>query len=385
LITFNDFTAWELASRDTVDFKTIYVDMTDDLIAGLMLSQIIYWHLPNKEGKTKLRVQKDGKLWLAKRREDWWEEIRITPSQADRALKILEEKGLIETALFRFAGAPTKHIRLMQDTFLSVFEETRNSILMKVENGISGNIENDLQETSKTCTETTAETTAEITTKSSCAVHHEPETVTMCPRCGKPRATGRLAKTLRDVCSCEGEAEVEKFFGPRREHDPPAPSPAEVIVDGMCSYNGLSEGIDALAKKDRLAWIERVRAVTDRYDVNAEQAKLAWSAYRQRMSYKTSVSPFYKSFDSEIGPLLAAARDGDITSESLKREESAEKGNGGKRPERRGLDVLERERNRPQAEIKRDREIALMIKERGNGGRNDECADGEETTKKGEK
>jgi hypothetical protein len=167
MITFNDFIAWEATTHDTIDFKTVYVDMTGDLIAGLMLSQIVYWHLPSKHnGKSKLRIVRDGKMWLAKRREDWWDEIRISPAQADRALKILEECGLVETALFRFGGSPTKHIHLNTETFLSVFQETANSNLNNPEfsesaNSNSATADMKVAETRKTCTETTPETTAE--------------------------------------------------------------------------------------------------------------------------------------------------------------------------------------------------------------------------------
>ena len=83
---FNDFLTWEKASKDTIDFKKVYVDVSGDLIAGLLLSQIIYWHLPSKDGKSKLRVHKKDKTWLAKQRSDWWDEIRITPKQYDRAI-----------------------------------------------------------------------------------------------------------------------------------------------------------------------------------------------------------------------------------------------------------------------------------------------------------
>jgi len=109
---FTDFLLWEATTRDVLDFKMAYVDMTGDIMAGLLLSQIVFWHLPNKNGDTKLRVQHDGLLWLAKSRSDWWDEIRLTPRQVDRALGILIEKGLVVTALYKFAGAPTTHIRL---------------------------------------------------------------------------------------------------------------------------------------------------------------------------------------------------------------------------------------------------------------------------------
>jgi hypothetical protein len=115
---FNHFLLWEQASRDAIMVKRVYIDMAGDVIAGLMLSQIIYWHLPNNQGETRLRVVKDGYLWLAKSHSDWWEECRLTVDQARRALKVLQEKGLVVTALKQFNGAPTNHIRLEQNRFL---------------------------------------------------------------------------------------------------------------------------------------------------------------------------------------------------------------------------------------------------------------------------
>jgi len=117
--TFNEFLAWERASRDSIDFKTAYVDMTGDLRAGLLLSQILYWHLPDRKGRTKLRVQtSDGRLWLVKAASEWWSEIRLTAKQSRDALKILRKKGLVETEIHRFDGTPKTHIHLRQDAFL---------------------------------------------------------------------------------------------------------------------------------------------------------------------------------------------------------------------------------------------------------------------------
>src|SRR5690242_12918261 len=86
----SNFLLWESASRDTIDFKKVYVDMNGDLISGLVLSQIVYWHLPGNGGKTKLRVRHDGELWIAKSADAWWNEIRCTGKQVDRALLIME-------------------------------------------------------------------------------------------------------------------------------------------------------------------------------------------------------------------------------------------------------------------------------------------------------
>lgn len=98
--------------------KRVYIDMAGDLVAGVVLSQIVYWHLPSRDGKARLQVEREGKLWLAKGREEWWDECRISPKQADRALEVLEERGLIEVRLFKFGRAPRKHIRICEEAFL---------------------------------------------------------------------------------------------------------------------------------------------------------------------------------------------------------------------------------------------------------------------------
>ena len=112
------FLAWEKSSRDTIDVKKVYIDVAGDLVAGILLSQIIFWFLPSANGNSRIRINRDGRLWLAKKREDWWDECRITPRQFDRAISILEERGLIKTAIFKFAGSPTKHISLNYDTLI---------------------------------------------------------------------------------------------------------------------------------------------------------------------------------------------------------------------------------------------------------------------------
>ena len=131
------FLNWEQSSRDTIDFKKAYIDMAGDLIAGLVLSQIVYWHLPGRNGVTKLSVSHDGELWIAKKRTEWWNEIRVTPKQLDRALIILEKKQLIITALYHFGSKPTKHIRINWSGFLPLFDQF--SISPKVKMGSASN------------------------------------------------------------------------------------------------------------------------------------------------------------------------------------------------------------------------------------------------------
>lgn len=123
-MTREEFLAFEGASRDTIDVKRCYIDMAGDLVAGVLLSQIVYWHLPTREGEQKLSVEIAGEMWLAKRRTDWWDECRITPKQFDRALEVLENKGIVIAMVRRFHSDPIKHVRIDWDPFLALLKET---------------------------------------------------------------------------------------------------------------------------------------------------------------------------------------------------------------------------------------------------------------------
>ncbi|EJQ77850.1 hypothetical protein [Bacillus toyonensis] len=155
----------ETFARSGYMVRLAYVDITGDLIAGILLGQIVYWYMPNEQGKSKLRVKKNGEFWLAKSREDWKDEIRITPKQYDRAIKILIEKGFVEVKKFKFNGAPTNHIKLNisevneRVKWILTFGEIPNSPLGEME----------LTETVNSLTEITTKITTETTNNNICA------------------------------------------------------------------------------------------------------------------------------------------------------------------------------------------------------------------------
>ena len=104
--------ASEDAAHDCLNVRRIYVDICQgDLHAAHLLTQILYYSLPTKVGKT-LLVARDGYLWLAKRYEDWWDECRVNANTARKKIALLEELGLIHTAVFKCNGDPIKHIRV---------------------------------------------------------------------------------------------------------------------------------------------------------------------------------------------------------------------------------------------------------------------------------
>ena len=117
------FFNWEAQSRDLIALRRSYVDLAGgDLSGGVLLSQLVYWHSPDDQGKSRLRVHKDGHWWIAKKRKDWWDECRLTPKQFDRAAKVLENLGLIVLKTFRFNGSPTKHIRIQLENFFQALD-----------------------------------------------------------------------------------------------------------------------------------------------------------------------------------------------------------------------------------------------------------------------
>ena len=111
--------------------NNLYVDMAGDLVAGILLSRIVYWFSPSKNGDPKLKVVKNGRLCLVKKATDWWEECRITETQYKRAIKILKDKGYITVDIKKFNSVPMSHIFLNLDKFLS----DANKLLRKQRRG----------------------------------------------------------------------------------------------------------------------------------------------------------------------------------------------------------------------------------------------------------
>lgn len=162
-MTEQDFLQWEAASKDTIDFKMIYVDIAGDVVAGLYLSQCVFWHLPNKQGDTKLRLERDGKMWIARADGEWWPEIRLTAKQARRSREILCENKIMESKIFKFNGTPKCHVRVIMPALMAAINRL---LLDKVDlpqraNGLDSRGKSTRPTGHSSFTENTTETTAE--------------------------------------------------------------------------------------------------------------------------------------------------------------------------------------------------------------------------------
>jgi len=172
---FTQFLKWEETSRDTIDFKKVYCDVAEDLIGGLVLSELIYWYLPSKgTDKNKLRVTHEGLQWIAIRYKDWWGRLRITESQAERAIKILVDKKVIEKRVFKFNGEPTVHIRILENEFLEQLEKAQ-SLFEQI--SISATTENQTGYNRHPLTKSTALITSENTLATALFAVAKPEPI----------------------------------------------------------------------------------------------------------------------------------------------------------------------------------------------------------------
>lgn len=96
-----------LATHRVVAFRPALADVAGDVVAGILLSQILYWW-------PRATIQREGQTWIAKASKEWWEECRVTEDQARRSLKALRDRGLVETKVWKFNGTPVTHVRLVE-------------------------------------------------------------------------------------------------------------------------------------------------------------------------------------------------------------------------------------------------------------------------------
>jgi hypothetical protein len=122
-------------TRSFIIVNKIFIDAAGDLVTGAILNQIVFWSVPNHNGKSKLTVSHDGHLWLAKRRADWSDELRISPKQADRAIGKLVADGIIVKKIYRYNGSPTQHVRLHMDGLLAAVNAVSGAASASQESG----------------------------------------------------------------------------------------------------------------------------------------------------------------------------------------------------------------------------------------------------------
>jgi hypothetical protein len=111
-----------------IDFMALCDDNPFDAI---LLAQIIYWYRPNKSGKRKLQIYKDGHWWIAKKHSDWYPECRIKERTVRRCLERLQDSKLIIYKVSGFAGMTIPHLRMNWEVFETKIKALQEAIDLK--------------------------------------------------------------------------------------------------------------------------------------------------------------------------------------------------------------------------------------------------------------
>jgi hypothetical protein len=117
------YAAIQKASEEKIGVQRIYIDIAGDIEAAFVLDEIIFFTLPRERGISGLRVWKDGVLWMAVQRAEWWKRKRLTPRQADTAISKLLEQNLIIKMVTKFNGQNAMHLRLNVTEFFKRYSE----------------------------------------------------------------------------------------------------------------------------------------------------------------------------------------------------------------------------------------------------------------------
>jgi hypothetical protein len=118
------YAAIQKASEEKIGCQKIYVDIAGGIPEAFILDELIFFTLPRPEtGKSGLRVWKDGVLWMAVSRSEWWERKRLTPKEADGAITRLLNRCLIFKDHFLFNKQKTTHLRLNIPLFFKLYSE----------------------------------------------------------------------------------------------------------------------------------------------------------------------------------------------------------------------------------------------------------------------
>jgi hypothetical protein len=127
MFTFVEFLQWEESSRDTIDFKLIYADIAQDVLGGLVLSELVYWHLPSRSGISRMRVVRDNHEWVVAQRAEWWKRTRMTPRQIDNVVTKLVDRNLVIKSVHKFGRANALFLRINQEVFMDEWHRVLNS------------------------------------------------------------------------------------------------------------------------------------------------------------------------------------------------------------------------------------------------------------------
>ena len=131
------YVASQAHSKQGVWLPLIYIDMVNGNFSdATLLAQIMYWHLPDKKGNTKMTYKTDGHLWIAKNHGEWIEETRLKNSTVRNALDRLRQLGLIHYQVSGYGGNKTPIMRINWQNFINSLKLGRQKRQILADNSL---------------------------------------------------------------------------------------------------------------------------------------------------------------------------------------------------------------------------------------------------------
>jgi hypothetical protein len=122
-MTGEEFKKWQKKSYG-VQYKPEYTDIVGGHIpTGVLLSQIVFWFLPNRKGEQKVTVRIGDRWWIAKTKDQWWLETRLQEKAFNAAVRKLVKLGIVIKKTYHFQNRPAIHISLVWERFLELLDQ----------------------------------------------------------------------------------------------------------------------------------------------------------------------------------------------------------------------------------------------------------------------
>ena len=107
----------------TIGVEKIIADIAGGLVDGIILDYILWWASDDEFGNPRMKLVRDGELWVFISNSAWWQKFRITEKQAKSATRRLEESGLIFRKRARIGDGTISPIyRMNWPVFLQKYE-----------------------------------------------------------------------------------------------------------------------------------------------------------------------------------------------------------------------------------------------------------------------
>lgn len=230
-----------VGNENSLNNNVLFIDFTGSHEKAQYLSQLYYW-----SNRTKIPGG-----WIAKRHEDWHEEIRIKAHSIRRFSKEFHSKGFLDMKLKKFNGVTMPHYKLDQDLLidqlLTFCKGNKLSTLQNVNLGVTNcqpSQDNKLSTSiNRDYTETTTENTRERT-------HAEKSTKN--PKKEKPELTAEATQPSKKVPPKKVSEPVHENDFPKDDSELTVenmvaiPEPSEV-ADGMFNYYTIGDGSGTLS------------------------------------------------------------------------------------------------------------------------------------------